>query len=217
MANSIAFNLSPTVLAWARNSMGYTIEEAAKKAGVPSDRYEAWETGQKLPTYKQLEGLAEKVYKRSIAVLLLSKPPQEDPIQHDFRSLSNAQVADLSPEIRLALRKAKRYQLILAEVNATDRPALIAAFKLSVNDDPRRAAAGFRKFLGLSLSEQKSWKPDEAYNNFQQKVEFLGIYVFKLSLPMPEVRAFPPMAAKLQVTCIRLVDFFSEQNWSFPK
>jgi Zn-dependent peptidase ImmA (M78 family) len=190
MANSIAFNLSPTVLEWARNSMGYTIEEAAKKAGVPSDRYEAWETGKKLPTYKQLEGLAEKVYKRSVAILMLSKPPQENPIQNDFRSLSNAQVSDLSPETRLALRKAKRYQLILAEVTPGDSPARFTEFKVTVNDDPKQAAARFREFIDLSLAEQKSWKPDDAYNNFQKKVESLGIYVFKLPLPMPEVRAF---------------------------
>src|SRR5665213_1634016 len=116
MAGSINFNLSPSVLEWARSSMGYTIEQAAKKAGVPSDRYEAWETGKKLPTYRQLEELAENVYKRPLAILLLSKPPEEDSIQNDFRSLSNSQISDLSPELRLALRKAKRYQLILEEV-----------------------------------------------------------------------------------------------------
>jgi hypothetical protein len=27
----------------------------------------------------------------------------------------------------------------------------------------------------------------------------------------------PPMAAKLEVKCIRLVDFFNEQSWSFPR
>src|SRR5437867_319328 len=116
MAGDIPFRLSSTVLEWARTSMGYTIEEAAKKAGVSNEKFEAWEKGEKIPTYKQLEILAERVYKRPLAILLLQNPPKEDPIQKDFRNLSNSEISNLSPEVRLALRKAKRYQLILQEV-----------------------------------------------------------------------------------------------------
>ena len=120
MAGSMTFNLSPSVLEWARSSMDYSIEQAAEKAGVTLKRYHAWETGEKLPTYKQLEGLAENVYKRPLAILLLSTPPKENIIQNAFRSLSNKELLDLSPEVRLALRKAKRYQLILDEINPAD-------------------------------------------------------------------------------------------------
>jgi len=92
MAGDISFRLSSAVLVWARTSMGYTIEQAAKKAGVPEEKFEAWEKGEKKPTYKQLETLAERVFKRPLAILLLANPPKEDSIQKDFRNLSNAEV-----------------------------------------------------------------------------------------------------------------------------
>lgn len=190
MAGAMTFHLSPAVLEWARNSMGYSIEEAAKKAGVPAQRYEAWETGKKVPTYKQLEALAEKVYKRPVAILLLSSPPIEESIQQEFRSLSNARIRDLPSEVRLALRKARRYQLILEEVSLSEEPALYSKFKLSIKDDPIEAAAAFRKQIDLTLSDQRSWKPIDAYRNFQRKIESIGIYIFKLKMPMPQVRAF---------------------------
>jgi Zn-dependent peptidase ImmA (M78 family)/DNA-binding XRE family transcriptional regulator len=189
MAGHLSFQLSPAVLNWARTSMGYTIEDAAKKVGVSVEQYEAWETGKKLPTYKQLEGLAEKVYKRPIAILLLQTPPLEEPVEKQFRSLSNDQVRNLPPDLRLGLRKAARYQSILAEVNPTTANYM-RRFKLSIDTDPEIGAANFRNILSFPLTEQMSWKPEEAFRQFQSKIETFGVYVFKMDLPMPLVRAF---------------------------
>jgi len=190
MAGSMTFPISPNVLEWARVTMGYTQEQAAKKAGVPIEKYQSWETGEKLPTYKQLETLAENVYKRPLAILFLPEPPKEDLIQQDFRNLSNTEIVDLSPGLRLALRKAKRYQLILEEVATLDEPPRFLSFKVTVDDDPTKAAARFRQFLNLSIQEQKSWKYEDALRNFKQKIEEVDIYVFQLKIPMEEARAF---------------------------
>jgi len=171
-------------------SMGYSLEDAADKAGVPVERYLAWETGKQSPTYKQLETLAERVYRRPVAILLLSKPPEEEPIERQFRSLSNAQISNLPPELRLGLRKAARYQAILSEVNPITRKTGYPRFQFSVDNDPAVSAAKFREKLGFSLSEQMSWRPEEAFRQYQAIVESLGIFVFKMSLPMPQVRAF---------------------------
>lgn len=190
MGESISFNISPKVLEWARVSMGYSLEQAAKKAGVPIDRYEAWETGQKLPTYKQLESLAENVYKRSLAILLLPEPPQEDPIQKDFRNLSNSDIQNLSPNMRLALRKAKRYQLILEEIVDLKETPKFKLFKVDQKDNAETSAQKFRDFLNLSLDEQKQWRYDDAFRHFKKKIESIGIYVFQLKLPIEEARAF---------------------------
>jgi Zn-dependent peptidase ImmA (M78 family)/DNA-binding XRE family transcriptional regulator len=187
---SISFNLSSSVLEWARKSMGYSIEQTAKKMGVPNEKYESWEKGEKNPTYKQLEDLAEKVYKRPLAILLLKNPPKEDPIQKDFRNLSNAEISNLSPDLRVALRKAKRYQLILEEVAAQDEAPKFKQFKISKTDDPLSASKKFRELLSLSLEEQKSWKPDTSFANFRRYVESIGIYIFMMKLPIEEARAF---------------------------
>lgn len=190
MAGDISFRLSSAVLEWARTSMGYTIEQAAKKAGVSEEKFKAWEKGEKKPTYKQLETLAERVFKRPLAILLLPNPPKEDSIQKDFRNLSNAEVTHLSSDVRLALRKAKRYQIILDEVASEDEAPGFKDFKVSLQDSPITAAQRFRDFIRLSLDEQKSWSYDRAFNNFKNKIEEIGIYIFQLKMPIEEARAF---------------------------
>jgi Zn-dependent peptidase ImmA (M78 family)/transcriptional regulator with XRE-family HTH domain len=190
MASNLSFNLSPDVLFWARDSMGYSIEQAADKVGVPVDKYLDWELGRKTPTYKQLENLAEKVFKRSVAFLFLSKPPLVDSINKDFRSLSNEQIANLSPEIRIAVRRAKRYQVILDEVDSKNPNRLFANFKVSVKDTPSATAIRLREFLNFPMSDQKSWKQDDAHRNFQRIIESTGLYIFKMQMPMQEARAF---------------------------
>ncbi len=190
MPGAIPFRISPAVLEWARTSMGYTIDEAAKKMGVSNDRYEAWETGEKQLTFRQLESLSQKVFKRSLAILFLPNPPAEDSIQKDFRNLSNAEIKNLSSEVRLCLRKAKRFQLILKEVNQYEQVEKYKEFKVSINDDPASIAARFREFINLPLSEQKAWKPDNAFNYFKEKIEAIGVYIFQLRMPLEEARAF---------------------------
>ncbi len=170
--------------------MGYSIEQTAKKMGVSNEKYESWEKGEKPPTYKQLEDLAEKVYKRPLSILLLKKPPKEDPIEKDFRNLSNAEISNLSPDLRVALRKAKRYQLILEEVVAQDEAPKFKQFKISKTDDPLTASKKIRGLLNLTLEEQKSWKPDTSFANFRRYVESIGIYIFMMKLPIEEARAF---------------------------
>lgn len=188
--SNISFRLSNAVLEWARTSIGYTIEEAAKKAGVTSEKFIAWEKGEKIPTYKQLEGLAENVYKRPLALLLLQTPPKEDTIQKDFRSLSNIEVDNLSVDLRIALRKAKRYQHILEEVITDNELGKFSKFSVSIKDDPISASLRFRNFLNFSIEEQKAWSPDKAFNNFKNKIESLNVYIFQLKMPMHDARAF---------------------------
>jgi DNA-binding transcriptional regulator YiaG len=57
MATELA-PVTPEVLRWARESIGVSLDEAARRAGVPVQRVEAWETGQAEPTVAKLRSLA---------------------------------------------------------------------------------------------------------------------------------------------------------------
>jgi Zn-dependent peptidase ImmA (M78 family)/DNA-binding XRE family transcriptional regulator len=190
MNSANTFKLSTSVLEWARVTRGFSIEQAAKKAGVSNERYVSWENGEKKPTYKQLETLAESVYKRSIAFLFLKTPPQEDSIIKDFRTLSNVEVNDLTVDLRLVLRRAKRFQLILDEVNIHEI-ARFKDFQLNLNDDPETISFLFREFLDFSIEEQYKWKnSEEAFINLKSKIESLGIFIFQLKMNFYDARAF---------------------------
>lgn len=188
MASKIPFNISRSVLVWARESTGLSIEDASKKLRVNVDQLTSWENGLGVPTYRQLENLAD-TYKRPLAFLLLPAPPIDQTIKNDFRTLPSTQIDELKEEVRLSLRRAKRYQLVLDEV-AHQFNNSHTTFKTSILEDPRDAARRFREFLDLPISAQKSWKTDDAFNNFQRKIEETGIYVFKMRMPMEQARAF---------------------------
>lgn len=73
--------IQPSVLRWARESQGYSIDDVALHLKREPDEIEAWELGHTSPTYAQLEELAYKLYKRPLAVFFL---PSDLP--GDFRT-----------------------------------------------------------------------------------------------------------------------------------
>ncbi len=88
--SSKSFNVSvePTVLVWARESIGMTIDEVAKKIkDTTAKTVKNWEKGKEKPTFAQIERLSF-IYKRPLSAFLLSAPPIEPPFPTDFRTLS---------------------------------------------------------------------------------------------------------------------------------
>jgi len=55
MSPSVEAIIKPELLVWARKSAGLSIDDAAKKAQVKSERLTKWEAGELRPTIKQLK------------------------------------------------------------------------------------------------------------------------------------------------------------------
>ena len=74
MAKRIA-HASPLALRWARESIGLSLEDAAKRANVSVDKLDAAERGEsdRGLTLRQVEAAA-KVYERPLAALFLPVP-----------------------------------------------------------------------------------------------------------------------------------------------
>ncbi len=158
---------------------------------VKPEKINAWENGTASPTYTQLENLAYKVFKRPLAVFFRAEPPMEAPIEKDFRNLTSSEISDLSTEMRLILRKAKRLQNLVRELNKDNETELAyKKFKVSIKDNPVTAANRFREFLGLTIEEQKKWNPNNSFDHFKEYIEKIGVYVFQFQMPFEEARAF---------------------------
>lgn len=191
MSAALPIKISNSVLVWARTSIGYSIDEIARKMNVKPEKINAWENGTASPTYTQLENLAYKVFKRPLAVFFLTEAPKEAPIEKDFRNLTSSEITHLSTEMRLVLRKAKRLQNLVRELNKDNETELqYKKFKVSIKDNPITAANSFREFLGLTIEEQKKWKPDNSFDHFKEYIEKIGIYIFQFQMPFEEARAF---------------------------
>lgn len=191
MSATLPIKISSSVLVWARTSMGYSIDETAEKMNVKPEKIKSWEKGIASPTYTQLENLAYKVFKRPLAVFFRSEPPKEEPIEKDFRNLTTSEITHLSTEMRLVLRKAKRLQNLVRELNKDNGDKLAYKnFKVSIKDNPVVAANRFREFLGLTIEMQKKWNSDNSFDHFKEYIEKIGIYIFQFQMPFEEARAF---------------------------
>lgn len=175
-------HVEPDVLLWARETRGFTVQEAAKAIGVKPDRVEEWETGQQEPTVKQLRK-ASHAYRRSIGLLFLPERPDDDeaPAIRDFRRLSDLDDEDFSPALRLEIRLAqdRRLEAIeLASELGEDLPAF--ALEADTDDDPAAVGVVIRSALGVSPQEQLGWSGGyEAFHYWRASIERLGVLVFQ--------------------------------------
>ena len=106
------------VIAWARHRAGLSQEEAAQKFA----KIAAWEAGTALPSYPQLEQMADE-FRIPIAVFFFPQLPNVPPIQETFRTLPEAEFTELPRRIQQLLRKAKAFQLGLHELAQGRNPA----------------------------------------------------------------------------------------------
>ena len=89
-------HVTPEVLRWARESIGFEVEDAAARIRVPPEKLEGAESGDVLLTLRQAERAAD-VYDRPLAALFLPEPPEEEPQEAQFRRLPGAPAPPLCP------------------------------------------------------------------------------------------------------------------------
>ncbi len=171
------------VLAWARESLALTRAYASEKTGISDHRLLQLENGERRPTVEELKILS-KAYKRTIATLLLSRPPKEKPLPKDRRTVDSKHLGHFHFKTIMAFRKARALAssyLELKQELSIEIPRV--TFSASLNDDPRAIAKQIRQEFKLA-EVQKTVKDDHnlALEAFIEKVESLGIAVFQLSL-----------------------------------
>jgi Zn-dependent peptidase ImmA (M78 family)/DNA-binding XRE family transcriptional regulator len=183
--------VEPMVLVWARTSLGRSIEEVANRLDVSQDLVERWESGDKKPTLNQIKKLAT-FYRRPLAAFFLPVPPKESPLPKDFRTLPGEDVLFLSPETRLAIRRARRLQSLTKELGEDYQGDIITHMgSVSLTDDPEVLATRIRELLGVTIQMQFGWKnKNEALDKWREHIENLGVLVFQMSLPLENARAF---------------------------
>jgi Zn-dependent peptidase ImmA (M78 family) len=182
--------ITPAVVQWARERAGYSIDDAVRHF----KKIATWETGEALPTYAQVEQMAER-FKIPVAVFFFPKPPAMPPIEQSFRTLTAADFAAIPRTVRLFLRRGQAMQLNLAELNDSKNPAgrvITRDLKPSTSTSLDKIAAQVREYLGVSIDEQASWgSVDEALENWREVFATkAGVYVFKDAFRAPSYFGF---------------------------
>ena len=186
--------IQPSVLRWARESQGYTLDDVALHLKRDIGEVAAWESGAAAPTYAQLEALAYTLYKRPLAVFFLPSPPPERKVQQEFRTLPDFELDQLAADTRYQVRLAHAHQISLRELNDGANPAAHKVFKdirLSEGAGVQAAAESVRQYFGVSLATQTGWgTSDEALKAWRNVVEASGVFVFKHSFKQKAISGF---------------------------
>lgn len=206
--NNQIIRIEPSILTWARESLGLTIAEVATRLAKDRGIVQQWEDGKSFPSLAQLEKLAYSIYRRPLAVFFLPKPPKETTPKQDFRTLPDKEIKNLSPELRLFIRKAKFNQLVLKQLSDVVNPLqnpLHKAFQFRVTNNPTNTANKLREYLGITKRLQQEFKNSEAaFSYYRNLIEKNGIYVFQY--PLPESRGFSLMEKEFPVIVLNSSD-----------
>ncbi|MFY9620528.1 MAG: XRE family transcriptional regulator [Pyrinomonadaceae bacterium] len=186
--------IQTSVLKWARESQGYSIDEVASRLKRDPAEIAAWETGDESPTYVQLETLAYKIYKRPLAVFFLPEPPAEPEPEREFRTLPDYDLENLSADTRYQIRFAHSLQLSLIELLDGVNPAPRVIFRdirLSLQDNVQRSAESIRQYLRVDLETQLAWRSsDVALKAWRNAIEDAGVFVFKHAFKEKQISGF---------------------------
>jgi Zn-dependent peptidase ImmA (M78 family) len=182
--------ITPAVVQWARERAGYSMDDAVRHF----KKIAAWESGEALPTYAQVEQMAER-FKIPVAVFFFPKSPEVTQIDQSFRTLTAEDFAAIPRTVRLFLRRGQAMQLNLAELNDSKNPAgrvISRDLKPSTSTSLDKIAAQVREYLGVSIDEQAGWKSvDEALENWREVFATkAGVYVFKDAFRAPNYFGF---------------------------
>lgn len=189
MKDNVHIDVNHEVLVWARESFAQTRAQASEITGIPPKRIIQLESGEKLPTLEELKALS-KAYKRTIATLLLKKPPKEKPIPADRRTVDSKELGRFHEKTIMAVRKARAlaqsYVELREEMGNPFRPYNLSA---SLEDSPQDVAGKIRQHLRLD-EIRKVDNIQVALEAYIERIESLGVAVFQLSLTQDNVRGF---------------------------
>jgi Zn-dependent peptidase ImmA (M78 family) len=193
MANYVS-GVNPSLLRWAREKAGYSLEDIAARLKKDARDIALWEAGEAVPTYNQLEKLAYSYYKRPVAIFFFPEPPEEPEPKEAFRTLPDFEIQNLQPDTRYAIREAQAMQLSLYElsggVNLADK-LIFRDLQLKPRMSVVRAANKVRAYLNIPLEVQFEWSTTTlALKKWRESIQNHGIFVFKRSFKQRDISGF---------------------------
>ena len=201
------FCINPILLKWARETIGLSIEMAAKKINVDFDVLKKWEEGTIETPTKKIKKLSV-VYKRPTTVFLMNNIPDEN-ISKKFRQLLYSNINSFSTPTLMAIRKAIRIQTLAKDVLETsDNNFIKEITKLKLIDSYEKISEKLIESLGLNediISKPKSIF--EQLNMWKNSIEAKGIYVLEVGFPLNEAKGFAIYDKQVPVIVLNTNDY----------
>jgi Zn-dependent peptidase ImmA (M78 family) len=204
-------SVNPSVMKWARESVGLTIPEVSRRLNIGESTVEEWETRDKKPTLNTLKKLTS-LYKRPLAIFFLPTPPLEPPLPTDYRVLPEEKRRPLTKQALLAIRRARYLQSVATELLKEESTGdILPSFeRVSLNDDPEFVAERQRTKLGISPAYQQSFRSVyEAFSRWREVLENQRILVLQSRMSVGEARGFSLIDNLIPVISVNMSDSIS--------
>lgn len=177
----IQARINPKILQWARERIGLSPMELARKMRLNKpERILAWEEGKERPTLRQAQDLARALH-IPFGYLFLSNPPLTALSVADFRALPGAPAEKFSPELEDVLNDAYRKRDWLRERRAQEgQPPLAFVGSFPENAPAKQIGDDIRRRLELPSPTAKDAKSaGEHLNILVRQAEQAGIIVLQ--------------------------------------
>src|SRR5579872_442149 len=174
-------HVSPATIQWAIKRAGTNPDELASRIRtVKASQIKAWESGESLPTFSQIEILADKL-RVPLAVFFMDQPPQIDIPLPDLRTVGNNQARTFSLDfidvLNDALVKQEWYREHLEESGAA-RLTFVGRF--SPNSRIQAVATDMAEVLGINDALRNECTNWQAFlTRFVRHAEDLGVLVMR--------------------------------------
>lgn len=180
MGKSVEAAITPDLLVWARESAGFSREQAAHRLGVEPDILGEWERGDSRPTIPRMRKISG-LYKRPLALFYLPSRPRDFLPMHDFRKLPEAGRGNYSPELRYEMRLAhERRELALEMLEDEGEQPVKFTLSAAIRDKPEDVGWTIRRALEVTYAQQSHWRePRVAFHAWRGRIEQAGVLVFQ--------------------------------------
>lgn len=163
--------VKPELMQWARERARLGVGDLLGKF----PKLGAWESGEVLPTFKQLEAFANATHV-PFGYLFLPEPPEvRNPIP-DFRTLQNRHMGSISPDLLDTIYTMQQRQAWLREERLEcEAEPLAFAGSAGLSDDPAAVGREMRRVVGLNdgwAAKVHTWQ--EAVSALRRAIERLG-------------------------------------------
>lgn len=204
--------ITPKVLKWARESARMSLETAASKISVSSDKLTEWEDGISQPTIKQAETLA-KAYRRPFALFFLPNVPHDFLSLQDFRRKTAKPLGTASVFI---IREIQQKQAWISDLySESEEKPLSFVGKYSIKSNPQLVAKDILETLQI---EPLNYLTENPIKEWIDKAEVKGIFISRTSFIHPRLKLD---SEELQVFTIAdkfaPFVFINSDDWNAPQ
>jgi Zn-dependent peptidase ImmA (M78 family) len=182
--------INPAILRWARETAGFSPEEATKKLKIGDargemavDRLIALENGDKEPSRPMIVKMA-KQYRRPLLTFYMSAPPKKGDRGQDYRKLPDGCSDSQNALVDALLRDVKARQGMVRAALVYEEEAKTLPFvgSAKITDGVPTLAASIQNILGIKREDFRSESsPHYAFNLLRERTEQAGVFVLLIS------------------------------------